>query len=180
MCVGGIRMSVIDDVDLVAGDLAQQPVGVLALGDDLEVVVLEQADEALAQQDAVLGDRYPHGISALTRVPPPLGVQTRSRPPSASTRSASPRRPVPFSVSAPPTPSSVISTTSSPFGARDERPGRGRLRVLADVGEALVDDVVGGDLDRLLEALVDLDLEVDRDREVAGERLERDRRARGR
>src|SRR2546430_13083971 len=64
------------------------------------------------QEDAVLGDRYAHGISACTRVPPPRGVQTRSRPPSASTRSASPRRPEPLSVSAPPTPLSTISTTT--------------------------------------------------------------------
>ena len=98
--------------------------------DDVEAGVDEQARDALAQQDAVLGDRYPHGISARTRVPPPGGLQTRSRPPSASTRSARPRRPVPRSLSAPPTPSSTISTTSDAVrcarhvDARRASPGR--------------------------------------------------------
>src|SRR2546426_10596529 len=69
----------------------------------------------LAEEDAVFGEHYPHGISARTRVPPPPGLQTRKRPPSASTRSARPRIPEPPSVFAPPTPSSTTSTTSSPF-----------------------------------------------------------------
>jgi hypothetical protein len=65
----------------------------------------------LPQQHAVFGDHRAHGSSALTRVPWPGGLSTRSRPPIACTRSASPRSPVPPSVVAPPTPSSVISTT---------------------------------------------------------------------
>ena len=60
--------------------LAQELVGVLALSDYLEAGVGQKAREPLAQQHAVLGDRYAHGISALTRVPPPRGVQTLSRP----------------------------------------------------------------------------------------------------
>src|SRR5512133_3959862 len=103
------------DVGREAPHLEQKVVGVLALSDDLEPALAEQACESLAQKHAVLGDRYTHGISALTRVPPPSGVHTCSRPPSASTRSASPRRPEPRSVSAPPTPSSTTSTTTCPF-----------------------------------------------------------------
>src|SRR5918999_1638581 len=111
------RQTDVDDrnVRLVAPHLPQQELSVSALGDDLEARVRQQACQPLAQQHAVLGDRYPHGMSALTRVPPPGGVQTRSRPPSASTRSASPRRPVPRSLSAPPTPSSTTSITRSPL-----------------------------------------------------------------
>ena len=44
--------------------------------DDLESLVEQQAFEALAQEHAVLGDHDAHGISALTRVPPPFGVHT--------------------------------------------------------------------------------------------------------
>src|SRR5690606_28082227 len=55
------------------------------------------------------------GRAARTVVPAPGGESSVSCPPSASTRSARPRSPVPpDSGSAPPRPSSVISTRSSP------------------------------------------------------------------
>ena len=79
-------------------------------------------------------------------------------------------------MSAPPTPSSTTSTTSSSALAADVDRRRCRVRVLADVGEALGDDVVGGDLDRLVAAGPRRStVEPDRDRSVRGERLERDR-----
>ena len=40
--------------------------------------------ETCAEKATAFRDRYAHGISALTRVPFPGGVQTRRRPPSAS------------------------------------------------------------------------------------------------
>ena len=137
------------DVGRVAAQLAQEIVGVPHCA-KRRTRLVEEPRDTLAQKNAVLGDRYAHGISALTRVPPPCGVQTRSRPPSASTRSASPRRPVARSLSAPPTPSSAISTRGSPSSRADRDARRARLRMLADVGEALGDDVVGRDLDRLV------------------------------
>ena len=60
---------------------------------------------------------------------------------------------MPRSVSAPPTPSSTTSTTSDAVRAADVDAHRRRAGVLADVGEALRDDVVGGHLDLLGEAV---------------------------
>src|SRR5215218_7551176 len=106
----------VDDrhVRRVAAHLQEQILGGLAASDHLESVLAQQALEPFSQQDAVLGDHDAHGISARSRVPPPLGLQIRSRPPRTSTRSARPRSPDPRSVSAPPTPSSTISITTRP------------------------------------------------------------------
>jgi hypothetical protein len=52
------------------------------------------------------------GISALIRVPRVCGLSTSRWPSSASTRSASPRSPVPCAGSAPPTPSSQTVTVA--------------------------------------------------------------------
>ena len=58
------------------------------------------------------------GNSAVTTVPSPGGLETKSRPSSAATRSDSPRSPEPALSSAPPTPSSAISiTATSPLRA---------------------------------------------------------------
>ena len=63
--------------------MAEQPVGVLGLADDLDAGIAEQADDAFARQHDVVGYDYAHGISARTLVGP-----TSSEPSSAPMRSA--------------------------------------------------------------------------------------------
>ena len=46
--------------------------------DDLEAGLAEQPREPLAQQDAVLGDRYAHGISARTAFRPPRAPDAKT------------------------------------------------------------------------------------------------------
>ena len=102
------------DIRLVAANRVLQLVGIGRLGENLEAALGEDAGEPFAKEGRVLGDHYSHGISPMIRVPPPGGLSTMRRPPWASTRSASPRRPVPPSAAAPPTPLSATSITSLP------------------------------------------------------------------
>src|SRR4051794_4106520 len=107
------------EVRLVPGEDPAQAVGVLRLRHDIDSLVLEQRDDALAQECLVLGDDYSHGSSACTVVPSPGLLTTTRMPSSASTRLRSPERPLP-SGSAPPGPSSSISTTSRPLSSNSE------------------------------------------------------------
>ena len=113
------------------------------------------------------------GIRTCTEVPLPLGLSTSITPPSASTRSLRPMSPVPPPMEAPPTPSSStdrwISFRETSRSDAYER----RLGVLGRVGHGLGDDVVDGDLQALVEAPVDGQVELDRGRGLAGERLDR-------
>ena len=59
----------------------EQHLGVPGAPDDVVAVVLQQAREALAEQNRVLGDDYTHGNSAAIRVPAPGGLSMTSRPP---------------------------------------------------------------------------------------------------
>src|SRR5262245_1832718 len=95
-------------------DLAHQILPGLALTDDLESCLLQEAGQALPEQDDVLGDHDAHGISTVSTVPAPGGLLRRTRPPSASTRSMIPRSPLPVPTSAPPRPSSVTPTPRLP------------------------------------------------------------------
>ena len=151
---GGCRRSTTSSG--VAAHLAASARRRPALGDDVEARLGEQPGEPLAQQDAVLGDRYPHGISARTRVPPPRG-RPHAQPaaerldPVGEAAQAGAR-----SVSAPPTPSSPTSTTSSPFPrAITRRSPTLAWACLPTLARLSRDDVVGGDLDRLVEPVVD-------------------------
>src|SRR4051794_29797362 len=83
-----------DSVGRVIRDAYQQLIGGAAASSDFDTSAGQQLRDAFAQQHAVFGNGYPHGISARTRVPAPAALQIRSRPSRASTRSASPRRPV--------------------------------------------------------------------------------------
>jgi hypothetical protein len=65
------------------GDLVQQLVGRLGLGDHLDPGLLQQPDKSLAGDHRVLGDDYAHRISARRFV----GFRS-SQPPSAPMRSA--------------------------------------------------------------------------------------------
>ena len=61
----------------MAGDDPQQPRAVLGLGDDVDALLAQQRDDALAQQRLVLDDHHPHGSSARTVVPPPARARDR-------------------------------------------------------------------------------------------------------
>src|SRR3954451_24084055 len=76
--------------------------------DDLEVVRLEQADQAVPEEGEVFGEDDTHGSTITTSVGPPGGLSTASVPSNADSRRSMPRRPVPRPGSAPPTPSSRI------------------------------------------------------------------------
>src|SRR5882724_1120920 len=107
----------VDDRDVWLGrdDGMVQSVRVAGLGDDVKPALAEDAHQTFAKEHGVFRDYDAQGISPTIRVPPSAGLSTRKRPPSASTRSARPRRPEPFPATAPPIPSSSTSTTSRPF-----------------------------------------------------------------
>src|SRR5690606_22560918 len=100
------------------GDSRFQRDGIGDRGDDDESDSFEHGREALAQQCAVLGENHPalggqflsHGSSTRTMGAPPGGLDSSILPSSTATRSAPPR------------PSSTISTTSRSLSRRAVSP----------------------------------------------------------
>src|SRR3954453_4074880 len=86
---------------------------IINLPNHLKPRIHQQPRHTLPQQHRIIRQHYSHGITDDTQVPEPL-LRTASIPSRASTRSASPRRPVPPSGSAPPTPSSETSIVALP------------------------------------------------------------------
>ena len=96
VCVGGMRTSTIATSGLWALTLRSRSSASPAWRDDVEARLLEQARDALAQQHGVVGDDDPHGMVAPGwSCPRRAGDWTSSRPSSAASRSARPRRPLP-------------------------------------------------------------------------------------
>ena len=71
VCVGGMRMSTIATSGRQRSTSCEQLLRVRGQPSDLEAGLVEQAREPLAQQQRVVGDDYPHGISARSVVPRP-------------------------------------------------------------------------------------------------------------
>ena len=117
-------MSVTTTSGRCVADLLEELVGVARLADYGEAGGFEHAHDARAEQEGVLGHDdaeravrvagHVQGRCARRRVPSPGGLETSSVPLSAATRSESPRSPEPAAAFAPPTPSSLTSTSSRP------------------------------------------------------------------
>src|SRR5690606_3775466 len=113
--VGGRHADVHDgDVRAVLGHGPHERGGVGHGGRHLEPLAAQQQREPFAQQGVVLGDHDTHGSSTSILVGPPDGLVTVRTPSCAATRRRIPVSPEPFSSSAPPRPSSSISTRSAP------------------------------------------------------------------
>ena len=127
--------------------IRSSPGAVLGLRHDLDALLAQQRDQALAQERLVLDDHHPHGSSARTVVPLPAGLVTSNVPSSASTRWRRPGQPGAGRARRRRAPRRATSTTSRPSPS-DSVDVRGRpAGVLGRVGQRLGRDEVGGGLD---------------------------------
>ena len=133
-------------------------------------LVGQQVRETLAEQDAVLGDHDPHGISTIRTVGPPSGESRCSSPSSAPTRSRRPARPAAFDEGRAADAVVLHLDRQTVAAPTDGDVARVALRVLRDVGERLAHDEVGGGLDRCGRPLCDVDAHLDRHGGTCGER----------
>src|SRR5512132_281426 len=99
----------VDDGDVRALELdaAQEARSVLGFPHHVEAGVGEEAGEPLPQEHGIVGDDYPHGISARILTPPPGARSTARRPSRAPTRSSSSTSPAGSAFAS-------TSTTSAP------------------------------------------------------------------
>ena len=95
--VGSLRFDQLDELGSVG-----------AAPHHLEPGILQDPGQPLPEQHRIVCDHDTHGSSATIVVPARCGLFTVNRPPTAATRSASPRSPDPVAV-APPRPSSRTS-----------------------------------------------------------------------
>ena len=72
--VGGIRTSTIAMSGWCSSTRRMQLVAVVGLRHDLDAGAPQQRGDALADEQAVVGDHDPHGSSAVTTVPAPGGL----------------------------------------------------------------------------------------------------------
>src|SRR5713226_9720299 len=130
--VGG-RHSDVDDhyVRLLTREEIEELLSVARLTHHCDAGFPQEADQSAAEQSRVVGDGYPHGISACTNVPAAEGLAISSFPPSTETRSAMPVRPEPLPGAAPPRPSSRTSTHSRSSCCRTETSTRRAPECLA-------------------------------------------------
>ena len=81
------------DVGLVGPDLAHQVLAVARLGDHVEAGLLEQTDEALAQEDRVVGDDDAKGCAHARQPIRPYGRSSWTLSPDSSALGTNPRAP---------------------------------------------------------------------------------------
>src|SRR5690348_1266154 len=134
----GWRHPDVDDyyVGLIGGDEVDELHPVAGLSGHRDPRLLQKPDEPGSKEGRVVGDGYAHGMRARTAVPPPGGLHISTSPPSTDTRSVMPTSPVPRSALAPPTPSSLTSTTRQPPSRSTEISTRRAEECLAALASA--------------------------------------------
>jgi hypothetical protein len=150
----------VDDrhVRLRAGNEPQRFGRVARQADDLMPRLGEQAGNALARDERVVGDRYPHGISIVATVP-----STAIAPSHSSTRSVS-------ALTSPRPAGRVRTSVPGPLGETDED-GVG-FQMFAGVAHDLLDETINSRLDRGRVASLGCPRHVDPDRRRGGERVQ--------
>ena len=138
----------------MAVDGGQDLAAVGGLPDHLDVGgAAQQQAQAAAHQRVVVDDQDPdHGSLASTTKSPAASGPAVMVPPASVTRSSSPTSPLPApgsAAAATPTGRRLRTVDAQVVAAGDDDVDGGAGRVLARVGQALLDDAVGGAAERL-------------------------------